>query len=283
VSAAQQCDTRDVRRRTRVILALETQMLRFHSIHIKPPRWLGLAAMCLALFPLSVRAESDWVFGALFLASELIWFFFVGAIAVGIITLCVARHMRRRVFWASLLLWSPFCMILVWGPSIASVAHAWAIGEAWGSYSGDFPGYLNLLIRYIAVNHLIPHPKLQVLAISIAAIAGTILAFRFRSLFVAAGTAAVLAGIVILAPNVREAFRADRCLDLGSSYNYVVGRCADGPFPYLPRHQRHPILSFTGVAFGVAALGLLVAGLRVSNKRVQAPHSKQPCEHRGRR
>jgi hypothetical protein len=212
------------------------------------------------------------------LLASLFQFYSLGAIVSGVVAVCAAPRMRRRYFWYTLFLWLPFCMLLVWSPTIVSVAYAWAIGETWGSYSGDFPGYWNQLTRYIAVNHLIPHPSVEQLVISLTAVVGVALFARFRSPLVAAAVVTLILSVVMLLPNAREPFRAERCLELGFNYNYIVGACGNGPFPYLPRHQRHPVLALLGVASALMALSLFAVGIRVSNKRLQATRETRAPE-----
>ena len=251
-------------------------LVRYFGFEFRGRLWF--AALCLAWLPSSVSAGGPGDLGAVLLLASLLQFYFLGAVVSGIVAICVAPRIRRRTFWYALLLWLPFCVLLVWSPSTVSVAYAWTVGETWGSFSGDFPGYWNQLTRYIAVNHLIPHPSVEQLAISVAAVVGIALFARFRSPLVAAAVAALIVSVIMLLPNAREPFRADRCLDLGSNYNYVVGACGSGPFPYLPRHERHPVLALVGVVSGVMALSLFVVGIRVSNKRLQATRETRAPE-----
>lgn len=251
------------------MLALETRMFHARNDSVRFRLWFWSATLSLLWFPLSASAGGPGDLGAVLLLASLIQFYLLGAVVAGVVAICAAPNMRLRSFWYALLLWLPFCMLLVWSPSIVSVAYAWIVGDTWGSFSGDFPGYWNQLTRYIAVNHLIPEPSVEQLAIALAAIVGITLFARFRSSLIAAAVATLILSVVMLLPNAREPFRAERCLELGSHYNYVVEACGSGPFPYLPRHERHPIPTLLGVASGLMALSLFVVGIRVSNKRLQ--------------
>jgi hypothetical protein len=202
------------------------------------------------------------ILGLVYLFFGLLGFLITHAIVATVSALCAASGTRRRTFWITFGLWPLLCIALAWGPSICEVTYAWIIGASWGSYSGEFPGYLYLLTRYILVNQSTPSPSLFWTIMMSLTIWMIVLVRRFRTAGVAAAGVMLLASAVILLSSVTERSAARRCERFTDHYDYVTGGCTRQPHPYLPLHVRHPVLIGIGALMLGAAPVSLVLGIR---------------------
>jgi hypothetical protein len=220
---------------------------------------MGAGAVLLML-PQIALAGADSMLGLIFLADAIVRFLGIQLAVALMAAFCAAPLWRGRAFLVAWFAWLLVCVVLSWGPSIMGVTLAWVTRQSWGSYSGDFPGYSFMLVRYIAVNHLVPFPPRGQGVAAAVAVWAAVLALRFRTRIVVAGGVALIVGTLVMWPSVEERLMARRCAELHATYDYVVGACHSDPRPYLPRHQRKPLLSAAGSVTLVAGLVLLIVG-----------------------
>jgi hypothetical protein len=166
------------------------------------------------MLPQIALARRDSTLDLIFLADSIIDFLGIQLAVALMAAFCAAPRWRGRAFLVAWFAWLLVCVALSWGPSIMGVTLAWVTRQSWGSYSGEFPGYSFMLVRYIAVNHFVPFPPRGQGVAAAVAVWAVVLALRFRTRIVVAGGVALIVGTLIMWPSVEEPLFARRCAEL---------------------------------------------------------------------